>query len=178
MRAVEVVALRLKEMAARSEFGFLADYFGANSVVVPIPRSAPLKDPTALWPSRELCKAIVAQGLACEMLPLLERVQAVPKSAFAKSAAERATPDQHFQSTSVKAALQLFRGRTLVLVDDVITRGSTMLGMHTRLKEAFPDVDVKCFAAFRSMGHTEIEGVYEPVQGSVSFVNCQLRREP
>lgn len=178
MRAVEVVALRLEEMAVRPEFAFLAQYFGAKTVVVPIPRSAPLKDPNALWPARELCKAIVAQGLACEMSPLLERVLAVPKSALAKSGAERASPDQHFQSTAVQAALQLFRGRTLVLVDDVITRGSTMIGMHARLQEAFSSAEVKCFAALRSMGPKEIESVYEPVQGVIRFVNNHLHREP
>lgn len=178
MRAVEVVALRLKEMAARPEFAFLTQYFGPQTIVVPIPRSAPLKDPNALWPARELCKAIVAQGLAREMSLLVNRVQAVAKSALAKSAAERPAPHHHFESTSVQAALHLFRGRTLVLVDDVITRGSTMMGIHGRLVETLPTTEVKCFAVLRSMGSKEIDNVYEPVQGMVRIVNNQLRREP
>lgn len=145
---------------------------------MPIPRSAPLKDPNALWPARELCKAIVAQGLASEVSLLLERVQAVPKSATAKSGADRPAPHQHHESTTVQAALPIFLGRTLVLVDDVITRGSTMMGMHARMLEVFPNTDVRCFAALRSMGAKELESVYAPVQGTVRIVSSVLRREP
>jgi len=37
----------------------------------------------------------------------------------------------------------------ITLIDDVITRDSTMVGMYGRLAEAFPDSEIRCFALVR-----------------------------
>jgi hypothetical protein len=178
MRAVEFFAKHLKRAVSLPEFAFLGEYFGPGTILVPIPRSAPQKDPKGLWPTKELCKAMVAEGLAADMMPLLERIEVVPKSAGAKSGPERPGPQRHFDSTRVIPSLPLFRGRKLVLVDDVVTRGSTFIGMHARLRAVVPDVEIKCFAAVRTLSRQEVEGILDPVQGTIRFVGGQLRREP
>lgn len=178
MRAGEFFAKRLKRAAAMPEYAFLGEYFGPATVLVPIPRSAPQKDPKGLSPTNELCKAMVAEGLAMNMMPLLERIEVVPKSAGATSSAERPAPQRHFESTRVIPSLPLFKGMRLVLVDDVVTRGSTFIGMHARLRSAVEHVDIKCFAAVRTMSGQDVDGFSDPIQGIVRFVAGHLRREP
>jgi hypothetical protein len=45
----------------------------------------------------------------------------------------------------------------MTLVDDVITRGSTFMGMVPRLQAAYPEVTIVCFALVRTVSMGEVE---------------------
>lgn len=163
-RVIERSAARLRLEIPK--YPFLQKAFGSDSLLVPVPRSAPLKDPKALWPALSICQAIVAEKLALNIAPLLIRTSAVEKAAFA-SLGKRPSPIDHFRTTKVDARLPLDSYRQIVLVDDVITRGSSFLGMYARLSAAFPEVPIICYAVIRTMSTGKISEIVAPVSGTI-----------
>ena len=102
--------------------------FAPDVVLVPVPGSAPSRD--AAWAAGQLTWALSAVGLAGTVWPGLERRFAVRKSATAVTG-ERPTVREHFESLCV-ARLPASPPR-IVLVDDVITKGRTLLAAAMRL---------------------------------------------
>ena len=43
--------------------------------------------------------------------------------------------------------------KKIVLIDDVITRGATAIGVASRLKEVYPNADIKHFAVVRTISN-------------------------
>jgi hypothetical protein len=66
----------------------------------------------------------------------------------------------------------------ITLVDAVIIRGSTFLGMYQRLVEAFPLAQIRCFALVRTMSGAEVDRVMSPVEGVIAFDGTNLQRWP
>ncbi|MEM1447466.1 MAG: hypothetical protein AAF957_06835 [Planctomycetota bacterium] len=66
----------------------------------------------------------------------------------------------------------------LTVVDDVITRGATMLAAVARLEETFPSAEVRGFALIRTISDRPIAAVKEPARGTVRVVPWGTRREP
>ena len=166
-----------KRIAERlEEFPFLKNCFDSETVLVPIPRSSPLSDRNALWPGRRICEELLSQGLARDFVPALERTTAVTKAATAAKG-RRPTPSEHFDSVRVAKQLQ-FVPQKITLVDDVITQGSTFIGLYPRMREAFPKSEIHCFALVRSMRGTNIDTILAPVLGAIEFSHGNLHREP
>ena len=117
----------------RSELPF-SSLFRTNSVLVPLPRSS-LLQPDSLWVPERIATALVRRRFGRRVLPCLTRTRAVRKSATSQ-ADQRPTPTEHFESLAVQGNL----GSTedIVIVDDIVTRGHTMIGAANRLLEAFP----------------------------------------
>ena len=67
---------------------------------------------------------------------------------------------------------------TITLVDDVITRGSTILAMYQRLAEAFPQAEIRCFAVVRTMSDVEVDLIMSPVEGLILFNGTNPQRRP
>lgn len=170
---LELAAQRLGE----TEAPWVNDFFGADAVLVPAPGSSPMKDPKSLWVPRDICQVFVARGLAKEVSTCLERSHAVPKSAFSLPA-ERPKPSRHFASFTV--ARSLFAPRRITLVDDVITRGATLLAAASRLSEAFPGCEVRAFAVIRTMTRVEVDAILAPCTGVITYnaATDSSRREP
>jgi phosphoribosylpyrophosphate synthetase len=56
----------------------------------------------------------------------------------------------------------------IVLVDDIVTRGSTMLGAASRLAETFSGVRITAFAAMRTVSnHEEFSAIRDPRIGRI-----------
>ena len=146
-----------------------------NATLVPMPGHAPMKDPKSHWPARELCEAFVAAGLGANWLPLLSRERAVPKAALSL-ASERPSAEVHYDS--MKAVADLTAGSLIVVVDDVVTRGATMLAAIGRLCEVLPNVTVRGFALIRTMSSAEVTRVKEPCSGTIKRVSWGTQREP
>jgi hypothetical protein len=91
-------------------------------------------------------------------------MSAVRKSAIAPPS-ERPTVQQHYDSFVVKivapAPIQI------VLIDDVVTAGSTLLAAASRIAEAYPDASVRAFALIRTMSGLEIDQVVAPATGTI-----------
>lgn len=168
-----LAARRITEL----EDPWVTEFFGKDAVLVPTPGSAPMKDPKSLWVARDLCVAMLAAGLGREVLPCLERAVAVPKSAFALPRA-RARASRHFDSFVVDRPLIV--PTRITLVDDVVTRGSTLLAAASKLAEAFPDSEVRAFAVVRTISPGEVSSILSPCAGVLTYDanKDSTRREP
>ena len=143
----------------------LGGYLDADAVLVPVPRSAPRRD-DALWPALELCVALRDAGLGASVERLLERVAAVPKSAFIRRAAARPSPGTHAES--LRAVGTLVDAASVTLVDDVVTRGSTLLGCAAVLRAARPGLTVRAFAFLRAVDG--LDDHHAPHEGTVTLI--------
>jgi hypothetical protein len=152
------------------------DWFSPSTFLVPVPRSAPIVV-GGVWPSHRICEELKNRKLGGHILPCLRRTVAIQKSATARG--NRPGPIDHYNSVEVddKTPL-LFQPERILLVDDVVTRGSTFLGMVPRLQESFPDADILCFGLVRTMSKTEIDSMAAPVSGHITFVGMMPHREP
>lgn len=169
--------------------GHFAQTFGARVVLVPVPGSAPVQRTD--WVGERLAWCLKETGLAAEVWPVLRRRHQVRKSALA-AAGERPTVLEHYASFTVDRALcgaaliargELGqRGRAglrLTLVDDVITRGRTMIAAACRLREAFPAAQIRAFALLRTLSPGEtLRQVLEPCEGEVRWARGDARRCP
>lgn len=158
----------LRQIAERlaSEFDAsgLGAVLGSEVALVPAPRSSPLLE-GALWPPRLVAEALVAVGLGRLVVPCLERTEAVPKSAYAKPG-ERPNARRHYETMRVNA--ELIPATRMTLVDDFLTKGNTLLGAATRLKEAYPSTQIAAFGLVRTKGRQlEIEKVIDLCVGEV-----------
>jgi len=77
------------------------DFLNLETILVPIPRSSPLKE-GAIWPSKVIADLLVQFGYGINVTCYLDRERAVPKSSAARSAAERASVQMHYESIRVK----------------------------------------------------------------------------
>lgn len=174
-RAVPFAARRLREEIPN--YAILQPCFAGTIVLVPVPRSAPLVQ-GGLWPAMQLCRALQQEGVGVDILAMLERKIAVPKSAMA-SAGQRPGPQQHYDSLAIDPNWPLLAAqRHLVVVDDVVTRGATLLACYARISELYPDVPISCFALIRTMSGVEVGAILSPVAGKVSYHGGHLHRDP
>jgi len=153
----------------------LQELFRGDPLLVPVPRSS-LSVDGGIWPAFNIAAALVRHGIGAGVLPCLTRVNAVPKSAFA-AAGTRPKPVDHYDSIE---GTRMVADRTLLcLIDDVITKGATLLGAATRLQQTFPEANVIAFALLRTLGFVEdIDGMVEPAVGTVTLRGDEAVREP
>jgi len=155
----------------------LWNLFAKNSLLVPVPGSAPAS--RGVWAAQRLALSLHGVGLGESVWTGIERRFCVRKSATALSA-QRPTVRQHYESFAVIRQSTLAEPPTrLVIVDDVITKGRTILAAAIRLHEAFPNADIRAFALVRTMGLvSKIADALGPCQGVVRWAGEDARREP
>jgi hypothetical protein len=149
--------------------------FARQAWLVPIPGCSPARA-TATAACR-LAMALHALGLAEEVWPGITRRVAVNRSATALLG-QRPTVHEHYASFAIGTT----RGRTpqrLVLIDDVITKGRTLLAAAARLRQEFPQADVRAFALVRTLGFLpQIDRLLAPCAGVVYWAGGDARRDP
>jgi predicted amidophosphoribosyltransferase len=152
----------------------LAGLFDRETCFVPVPSST-LHSGSA-WAAERLATALHGVGIGKGVWPGLYRCHAVRKSATALSG-HRPTVRQHYESLSVAHSHQpVLR---ILLIDDVITRGRTILAAALRLHEAHPNADIRAFALVRTMGLLpDVTHFFEPCQGVIHWAGGDARREP
>jgi hypothetical protein len=185
----------LPRLAARvwleaSGHGRFTAAFGERVVLVPVPGSAPVRAGRSV--GERLAWCLMELGLAAAVQPLLLRRHAVRKSAYAATG-ERPSVLEHHASFAVagtpwgEAPVGRCRlagrlggaGLQLTLVDDVITRGRTLLAAAGRLREAFPSAQIRAFALLRTLGRGELpRRTFDPCEGEVRWVAGDARRRP
>jgi hypothetical protein len=153
----------------------LAALFAHGTLLVPIPRSIPW-DGEVLWPALELAIALRDVGLALPVWTGLQREFGVQKSATAPNG-RRPSVEQHYESFSVpSSAAPLHR---LLLVDDIITKGRTLLAAAARLQAQMPHADIRAFALIRTQGFVRcMDQVTDVCHGAVRWAGGDARREP
>lgn len=170
---IERIGQRCRECV---DDGRLARIFADRPILVPVPRSKPARHPTALWPARRIAEEIAEHGVSAGVELLLERREPVEKSALHRSGALRPGPEDHIRTIAVRGLA--FGGQRVVLIDDVVTRGATLLGCAALLQHAFPHLTICAFAAVRTVSGSEVDRMLEPVIGSIRWAGGRLHREP
>ena len=152
----------------------LSGFFLADDVLVPVPRSAPKVGGT--WAAAELAQALVQQGVGSAAWLGLHRISPVRKSATAAKG-RRPTVARHYDSFRLEPLK--VRPASVVLIDDVITRGRTLLAAAARLREAFPDTQIRAFALLRTAGMiSDIKTLLEPCRGEIRWRRGDAQRIP
>lgn len=152
----------------------LADFFLPGDVLIPVPRCAPKVG--GVWAAAELARALVQAGVGSETWVGLHRISAVPKSATAATG-RRPSVARHYDSLRLEPPKH--RPGRVVLIDDVITRGRTLLAAAARVREALPDTQIRAFALLRTMGMiSDLPNLLEPCRGEVRWTGRDARRFP
>jgi predicted amidophosphoribosyltransferase len=161
-----------QEVTRKRQF---SGFFNEHTLLVPIPIS-PTATRTSFWVARRLALTLQEAGLAEEVWTGLRRVSSVERSASAWMW-ERPTVQQHYRSFAVIPAPR--PPTAIVLVDDVITKGRTLVAAAMRLHEAFPNADIRAFALVRTMGLIlDVERLFDPCEGVIRWNGKDAYREP
>jgi hypothetical protein len=173
MHFMERYASRVREEMATNES--LAEHLDASPVWVPVPGNAPAA-PGARPVSEHLALALLRAGVGGNLWTGLCRRRAVRKSATS-CPGKRPTVAAHFDSFEVERDLP--PPARVVLLDDVITKGRTLMAAAMRLNDAFPDIEIRAFAMLRTMGRVDhVEQLVDPCIGVIRWRAGDAHREP
>jgi hypothetical protein len=153
----------------------LAGFFRPDDVLVPVPGCAP-KSSSALWVAADLADVLVREGLGISAWRGLHRVCAVRKSGTA-APGTRPTVALHYESLLMDPPL--VAPHSVVLIDDVVTRGRTLLAAAARVREVLPTARIRAFALLRTLGTIpEVHRLLDPCRGKISFKAGDAVRYP
>ena len=141
-----------------------ASFFQSNTILIPTPKSS-LMQPGTLWVPERIATALVKLGIGKEVVSCLIRVKPVRKAA-SSAAEQRPVSSEHYESMEVQGRLS--EPDEIVLIDDIVTRGATLLGAANRLADAFPKAHIRAFAAMRTISDpSQFEKSYDPCIGTI-----------
>ena len=137
-----------------------ASFFQPNTILIPTPKSS-LMQPGTLWVPERIARALVRMGIGKEVVSCLIRTKPVRKAA-SSAPEERPISAEHYESMEVQGLLS--EPDEIVLIDDIVTRGATLLGAANRLADAFPKAHIYAFAAMRTISNPDqFEKWYDPL---------------
>ena len=166
-------ATRVFELAEAD--GRLSGFFASQSVLIPVPQS-PSCGRASPWVAWRLARQLHMIGLGGGVCPVLRRCAAVRRSSVAWMW-ERPTVGEHFDSFEVIA--DAAQWTELVLIDDVVTKGRTLMAAALRLRQAFPDARVRAFALMRTLGMVpEVRRILDPCVGEIHWNGREAYRDP
>jgi hypothetical protein len=149
-----------------AEGRLLAPLFTRGMTLVPVPGSVPSVAGSVMV-AQGLAEALLQQGLGAAIWPGLRRCTAVRKSATA-CVGNRPTVEDHFHSFGVSGSP--LPSDRILLIDDVVTKGRTLLAAAAYLRQAFPEMHVQAFALLRTMSLTsDINSLVQPCIGEIRW---------
>jgi predicted amidophosphoribosyltransferase len=167
----QIVAEKIKKDINQLPF---KHFFSSDVFLVPVPKSSLIQTNT-LWVPEKIANALSKQGLG-DCYPCLKRIKPVQKAAFA-APANRPKAIDHYNSIECKPLVH--RPKEIVLIDDVITRGCTLLGCASRLNKVFPDIPIKGFAVLRTMSNPiDLNEITDPCVGKITLSQGETLRKP
>lgn len=174
-QALSVGARTLARVArARTEFATPLD---RGAVLVPVPGSVP-RPASGTCVSVALAIALTRCGIGVGVREVLERAVPVRKSATAPAGA-RPTIATHYASLRIVATPIGPDAAVLVLIDDVVSRGRTLLAAACRLHAHFPRTPILALALMRTMGYvTDIADLDAPCLGEIRWRHGDAVRAP
>lgn len=167
----DYVAARIKDDTPPEFSGFLSP----NTIFVPIPRSS-LQKSDALWPALAFADALVAKGLGKQVVTCLRRTKAIAKAATAPQG-NRPPISDHLES--LEFDFSLVPSGTIVLLDDIVTRGTQFLGAAQVIWRSLPQLDLRAFAIMRTISlESNFKTILAPVAGRISAQGNYGNRVP
>ena len=158
--------------------------FGRDVILVPVPGSSVQASRQRVWAAERLAFALCAMGLAGVVWRCLHRIISVRRSA-SSPAGGRPAVQEHYASFAVETSVAVEAStpdhgpERIVLVDDVITKGRTLLAAATRMREAFPHANLQAFALVRTIRLSDGVGtLVAPCEGLVRWAGGDARRAP
>lgn len=141
-------------------------FFQPNTILVPTPKSS-LMRPDTLWVPERIAKALVNVGLGNAVSSCLFRRVPVPKAARSPPSM-RPTAARHYETIGIQAGLS--PPDEILLVDDIVTRGATLLGAANRLADAFPQTRIRAFAVIRTISRPDkFNKTFDPRIGTITL---------
>lgn len=172
--ASKIVAHAVYEMAKSTDL-FFAGYFGERYTLVPVPRRS-LHKQDVLWVPLNLALHMKELKLGRSTAQLAKRVKTIP-SASKSLPGQRPTAIKHYETVKIEEPIQEISD--IILVDDVVTTGATILGVASKLAERFPNSTIKAFAAVRTISNAaEFTSLGEPVKGTITLHDTRTIRRP
>jgi predicted amidophosphoribosyltransferase len=173
-RVVDALA---REIAAGNAASVLRPILTPTALLVPCPRSAPLVG-GGLWPSERIAQALKGRGFGADVAPILKRRTPIRASSTAPRG-ERPSVQEHIDTMDATDDRVMYTPREVVVVDDVVTKGSTLLAAASWIRELYPDAEVKTFALVRTLGlQPEIDTLIASCGGTIRYAYGKAVREP
>lgn len=144
----------------------LEELFAAMGTLVPVPSSRVLQR-GSLWAPRRIAEELVALGVGAEVATVLKRHTAVRSSSSAP-ASERLEPEDHIRTICLEPFMA--HSQCVTLVDDVVTRGSTMMACAALLLDSHPRLEVQGFALARTESDADLTAVGDMAQPKVEAI--------
>lgn len=143
-----------------------SSFFSPSTVVVPAPKSA-LHREGSLWVPHQIASALIENGLGGRVGTLLRRAIPIPKVATSLTS-DRPSAQRHFETMAVQRDLGPVQD--ILIVDDIVTRGATLLGAANRLRESYPGVAIKAFVAMRTVSNPSMfRALNEPLVWTITL---------
>jgi predicted amidophosphoribosyltransferase len=166
-------AIRVRQQAVDSPE--LSGFFDSKDVLVPVPGSAPNTTGYSS-PAERLAAALVDVGIGGSTWLGLQRVRAVHRSATAEPG-KRPSVTLHYQSFFMEQPVR--PPERILLIDDVVTRGRTLLAAASRVHDAIPRAQVRAFALVRTLGLISgVERLLDPCKGEIRWRFGDADRSP
>lgn len=139
-------------------------FFDKSAMLVPIPSHHPTK-PESLWVPKVIADSLKQNRLGCNVVTCLERTGLVQQSSKSTSQ-DRPTVKTHYSTLKIKDRIDMVP-QDILLVDDVITRGTTIAAAYIRMAEAYPNARIKAFAAMNTTFPDRFKDVIDPRTGTI-----------
>ena len=189
LRFMHRYAARVRRVADDAAFD---GFFRPTSILVPIPGSVARLGGRSV--AESLAAALLGEELGDRVWHGLYRSSPLRRSATAPPGSRPSVVD-HYASLAVRScpwpAVAAAYSRTaappvalapfpqFLLVDDVVTKGRTLLAAAARIRAAYPNADVRAFALLRTMGLVAgVDRLVSPCVGTIRWRRGDACRTP